>query len=69
MKKRKIYKVTAKVEFITTMDHEQTSMENAKKDVQRVVEDYLRIGKDIRVLFDEPPHTIYKVEIKKNDRR
>ena len=68
MKKRKIYKVTVKAEFVITMDHEQTSMEKAKQDVKRVVEDYIKDGKDIRNLFNEPPHTIYKVEIKKNDR-
>lgn len=69
MKKIKVYKVTVKAEFVITMDHEQTSMEKAKQDVKRVVEDYIKNGKDINNLFNEPPHTIYKVEIKKNDRR
>ena len=65
--KRKRYTVTVKVIYVATMDHEQTSMKNAKKDVKRVIEDYLKEGTDIRNIFDKAPQTIYKVE--KNDRR
>lgn len=60
--KRKKYRVTVKVTYVTTMDHEQTSMEKAKNDVKKVVENYLKDGADIRNIFDKPPHTIYKVE-------
>lgn len=62
--KRKNYKVTVKVKYEITMDHSQTSMLKAKEDVQRVVEDYLENGKDIKNLFDnQKPQTIYKVNI------
>lgn len=69
MKKRKIYKVNVKLVFETTMDHSQTSMKKAQEDVNRVLTDYLK-GKKLNILnlFEEPPHIIYKVEIKKNDR-
>lgn len=60
--KRKLYKVTVKVTYVTTMNHEQTSMKNAKKDVKRLIDDYLKNGKDIRNIFNKPPRTIYKVE-------
>lgn len=60
--KRKKYKVQVKLVFTTIMDHEQTSMENAKKDVQRVINDYIKNKLDITKMFDTPPHTIYKVD-------
>lgn len=73
MKKRKVYKVTVKVEYVITMDHTQTSMEKAKADVKRVVDDYL-YNKDnklniLDLVDDIAPQTMYKVEIKKNERR
>lgn len=64
--KRKKYKVTVKATFVTTMDHEQTSIENAKNDIKKVVENYLKDGKDIRNIFDKSPKTSYIV--KKYDR-
>lgn len=60
--RKKLYRVTVKVTYVTTMNHEQTSMENAEKDVKRLIEDYLKNGKDIRNIFNKPPRTIYKVE-------
>ncbi len=60
--KRKKYKVTVKVIYVTTMDHEQTSMDNAKNDVKKVIENYIKDGVDIRNIFDKIPQTIYKVE-------
>ena len=59
--KRKKYKVTVKVIYVATMDHEQTSIENAKNDVKKVVENYIRDGVDIRNIFDKAPKTTYKV--------
>jgi len=61
--KRKNYKVIVKLIFETAMNHEQTSMEKAKADVDRVLTNYLK-GKKMNVLnlFNEPPHIIYKVE-------
>ena len=72
MKKSKRYRVTVKLEYIITMDHTQTSMERAKADVKWLVDNYLRKNNnlDIRNLINnETPHTIYKVEINKNERR
>ncbi|WP_138269474.1 hypothetical protein [Anaerofustis stercorihominis] len=72
MKKSKSYRVTVKLEYIITMDHTQTSMERAKADVKGLVDNYLRKNNnlDIRNLINnETPHTIYKVEINKNERR
>lgn len=62
MKRRK-YKVKVKLIFETAMDHEQTSMEKAREDVDRVLTNYLK-GKKINILnlFDNPPRIIYKVE-------
>ena len=61
--KRKRYKVRIKLIFETTMDHSQESMVKAKQDVDRVLTDYLKNKKlNILNLFQEPPHTIYKVE-------
>lgn len=60
--KRKTYKVIVKVTYVTTMNHQQTSMSKAKEDVKKVIENYLKDGADIRNIFDKPPHTIYKVE-------
>lgn len=65
--KRKNYKITVKVNYTLTMDHSQTSMQNAKADVKKVVENYLKDGKDLRTFFDNQiPQTIYKVEIINN---
>ena len=65
--KRKNYKVTVKVNYTLTMDHSQTSMQNAKADVKKVIENYLKDGKDLRTFFDnQKPQTIYKVEILNN---
>lgn len=68
--KRKSYRVKVKLIFETTMDHSQTSMKKAQEDVDRVLTDYLKNRKlNILNLFeDKPPHLIYKVE-KKNDER
>ena len=68
--KRKSYRVKVKLIFETTMDHSQTSMKKAKEDVNRVLTDYLKNRKlNILNLFeDKPPHIIYKVE-KKSDER
>lgn len=61
--KRKNYKVKIKLVFETTMNHSQTSMEKAKKDVNRVLTNYLKDKKlNILNLFEEPPHITYKVE-------
>ena len=66
--RRKIYKVKVKIQFETTMDHSQTSMQKAQQDVNRVLTDYLKDKKlNILNLFnDRPPRIIYKVE-KKDD--
>jgi len=65
--KRKNYKITVKVNYTLTMDHSQTSMQNAKADVKKVVENYLKDGKDLRTFFDnQKPQTIYKAEIINN---
>lgn len=65
--KRKNYKVKIKLIFETEMDHSQTSMEKAKQDTNRVLNDYLKDKKlNILNLFEEPPRIICKVE-KKND--
>lgn len=72
MKKSKRYRVTVKIEYTITMDHTQTSMKRAKADVQGLVDNYLNKDNnlDIRHLIDEStPQTIYKVEIKKDERR
>ncbi|MBQ6286023.1 MAG: hypothetical protein IJK67_06950 [Bacilli bacterium] len=68
--KRKSYRVKVKLIFETTMDHSQTSMKKAQEDVDRVLTDYLKNRKlNILNLFeDKPPHIIYKVE-KKNDEK
>ena len=68
--KRKSYRVKVKLIFETTMDHSQTSMKKAQEDVNRVLTDYLKNRKlNILNLFeDKPPHIIYKVE-KKSDER
>ena len=60
--KRKKYKVTVKVIYVTTMDHEQTSMEKAKNDVKKVVENYIKDGVDIRNIFDKAPRNSYMVK-------
>lgn len=60
--KRKKYKVRVKIEYVTAMDHEQTSMERAKLDVKRLIDDYIRQGLDLSKIFNEPPHIIFKVE-------
>lgn len=67
--KNKKYKVTIKYEYITSMDHTQTSKDKAINDVKKVVEHYLTNGKDVRNLFDQPPKTIYKAEIKYEDEK
>ena len=62
--KRKNYKVTVKVNYILTMDHSQTSMLNAKADVKKIVENYLKDGNDLRTFFvNQKPQTLFKVEI------
>lgn len=60
--RRKIYKVKVKVQFETTMDHSQTSMEKAKQDVEKLINDYIRAGLDIKKVFEKPPRLIFKVE-------
>lgn len=65
--KRKNYKVKVKLIFETTMDHSQTSMQKAKEEVKKVVENYLKDGKDLKTFFDNQiPQTIYKAEIINN---
>lgn len=60
--RRKVYKVKVKIQFETTMDHSQTSMERAKQDVEKLINDYLKQGLDIRKIFEKPPRLIFKVE-------
>ena len=65
--KRKNYKITVKVNYTLTMDHSQTSMQKAKEEVKKVIENYLKDGKDLKTFFDNQiPQTIYKAEIINN---
>lgn len=66
--KMKNYRVKVKLIFETYMNHSQESMKKAEKDVNRVLEDYLKNKKlNIVSLFeDTPPRIICKAE--KNDR-
>ena len=67
--KRKNYSVKVKLIYETTMDHSQTSMKKAQEDVNRVLTDYLKNRKlNILNLFENPPHIIYKVEKKYDER-
>ena len=66
--KMKNYRVKVKLIFETYMNHSQESMKKAEKDVNRVLEDYLKNKKlNIVSLFeDKPPRIICMAE--KNDR-
>lgn len=59
---KKKYKVIIKVEYITIMNHEQTSKIKAKQDIENIIIEYLKYGKDIRNIFDKPPLLKFKVE-------
>ncbi len=61
--KKKRYKIRVKLIFETTMDHSQESMDKAKRDIDRVLKDYLKDKKlNILNLFQDPPQIIYKIE-------
>lgn len=61
--KKKRYKIRVKLIFETTMDHSQESMDKAKRDIDRVLKDYLKDKKlNILNLFQDPPRIIYKIE-------
>ena len=60
--RRKVYKVKVEIQFETTMEHSQTSMQRAKQDVEKLINDYLKQGLDIRKIFEKPPRLIFKVE-------
>ena len=62
--KMKNYRVKVKLIFETYMNHSQESMKKAEKDVNRVLEDYLKNKKlNIVSLFeDKPPRIICKAE-------
>lgn len=57
---RKKYRVTIKMIKVTTMEHEQTSMEQAKEDVKKVIEHSTKDS--LNQIFDSEPNFIYKVE-------
>ena len=65
--KNKKYKVTIKMKFETSFPHSQTSMQKAKEEVKKVIENYLKDGRDLKTFFDNQiPQTIYKTEIINN---
>lgn len=59
---KKKYKVIVKVEYITTIYNEQTSMVIAKKNIEFIIGEYLKYGKDIRNIFDKPPRIKLKID-------
>ena len=61
--KRKKYKVTVKLITKTTMIHEQKNMKNAQKDIERVINDYVKNGMDLKTIFNDKLEFIYKVEM------
>ena len=53
------YKVTIKMIKETTMNHQQTIMEKAKRDVERVIEN--ASNEEINEIFNGKKRFIYKV--------
>lgn len=59
--KRKKYRIIIKMIKETTMEHEQTSKENALQDVKKVLENSTK--ESTNKIFDSKPKFTYKVEI------
>lgn len=57
---RKKYKITIKMTKITTMNHEQTSMQNAKEDVKKLIQNSNK--ETIDKIFTSDPIFVYVVE-------
>ena len=57
---RKKYKITIKMTQITTMNHEQTSMQNAKEDVKKLIQNSNK--ETIDKIFTSDPIFVYVVE-------
>lgn len=60
MKRRK-YRIKVKMIKEITMDHEQESMEKAKEDVKKIIENSTKDS--LNQIFNSKPKFTYKVEI------
>lgn len=58
--KRKKYKITIKMIKVTTMEHEQVNMKQAKEDIKKLLEN--SSNEVLEKIFDSKPEFIYKVE-------
>lgn len=59
--KRKKYKITIKMIKVTTMEHEQVNMKQAKEDIKKLLEN--ASNEVLEETFDSKPKFTYKIEI------